>query len=125
MQYLPDKTDILAAVTNLLARQVEPTTHDPALRFRVRIAAHLLEVLRRELELEGEHTAGEERRLRALLGEDAELRELRQALCRRIPFADAAELAEIRAALLAGLAEHLAVSQPRFDTRLRIEDPEP
>ena len=43
MQYLPEKQTLMEAVVVFLASQVAPAIPDPALRFRVKIAAHLLD----------------------------------------------------------------------------------
>ena len=124
MQYLPQKQTLMEALTVFLASQVAPAISDPALRFRVRIAAHLLQVVYRELELSDGHTVAEQDRLQQVLqvtsGDVPALRSAVDALIAD-PATPPALLAEIRTALMEGLANQLAVSQPRFDPSLHIE----
>ena len=47
----------MEALVVFLASQVAPAISDPALRFRVKIAAHLLQVVYRELQLSEGHSA--------------------------------------------------------------------
>ena len=128
MHYLPERETLLEAVTVFLASQVAPAIRDRGLRFRVQIAAHLLQVVYRELQLgEGQHAA-EVARLAALLDNSADMdvAALRAALVARIedPATPPEALQAMQAALMDGLADQLAVSQPRFDTRRDIENEE-
>ncbi|MFT5681828.1 MAG: hypothetical protein ACI8RZ_002746 [Myxococcota bacterium] len=126
MQYLPQKQTLMEAVVVFLASQVAPTVTDPALRFRVKIAAHLLQVVYRELQLSEGHTAAEQDRLSALTGIlEGDVPALRSAVDALIADPDTPPdvLDAIRAALMEGLAAQLAVSEPRFNTALDIETP--
>lgn len=128
MQDLPDKQTLLGALAQFLSEQVQPAITDRGLAFRVRIAAHLADTLRREVAHEEAHDAAELARLRDLLGAEGlpsdrtdAIRTLNarlaQALREGTVDADAA-----RASLLATLRDKLAVVQPRFDTRLDLEE---
>ena len=124
MQYLPEREKLLEAVVVFLASQVSPAITDPALRFRVKIAAHLLQVVYRELQLSDGHTSAEHDRLAALLtAPEGDVRALRGAVDALIADPDTPPevLDAIRSALMEGLANQLAVSQPRFNTALDIE----
>ncbi len=126
MQYMPQKQTLMEAVVVFLASQVAPAVSDPALRFRVRIAAHLLQVVYRELQLSEGHAAAEQARLAALTGIlDGDVPALRAATDALIadPATPPDVLDAIRGALMAGLAAQLAVSEPRFNTDLDIEEP--
>lgn len=123
MQYLPEKQTLMEALVVFLASQVAPAISDPALRFRVKIAAHLLQVVYRELQLSEGHTALEEARLAELLSAPGDVRDLRAAADAVIADPDTPPevLVALRSALMEGLANQIAVSQPRFNTALDIE----
>lgn len=147
MQDLPEKSALLEAVARFLEQDLRPKVSDPALAFRVRIAAHLAELVSREVRAEAGGTERELDQLRQLL-EDPGLRasgprdatpegapgappderakatrEAREALAARIRTAslDDAAFARLGAGLRQILGAKLAVSQPRFDLRLDIE----
>ncbi|MDG1480311.1 MAG: DUF6285 domain-containing protein [Myxococcota bacterium] len=126
MQYLPQKQTLMEAVVVFLASQVAPAVDDPGLRFRVKIAAHLLQVVYRELQLSDAHTATEQARLMQLTGLlEGDVHSLREAVDTLIadPATPPDVLDAIRAALMEGLAAQIAVSEPRFNTALDIEKP--
>lgn len=131
MNDLPDKEALLEAVTVFLASQVAPAIADRGLRFRVQIAAHLLQIVYRELQLGAAHHTAEIARLSALLGDtvppdpDQDLGALRAALVAQIadPQTSPEALRAIQDAVVAGLIDQLAVSQPRFRTDPHIESP--
>ncbi len=132
MQDIPDKATLLAAVRRFLKTELAGVVPDPALRFRVLIAANLLGVIERELSLGPDHHTAEVDRLESLLSEaEVEaLRTLESEEARRV------ELASLYDRLLADesvdpdalfghvkatLAEKLAVVNPRFDLSPTIE----
>jgi len=126
MQYLPQKQTLMEAVVVFLASQVAPAVADPALRFRVKIAAHLLQVVYRELQLSDAHTTTEQARLKQLTGLlEGDVHSLREAVDTLIadPTTPPDVLDAIRATLMEGLAAQIAVSEPRFNTALDIEKP--
>ena len=93
MQDDPDARSLVSSVQQFLESEVLPVTTDQRLRFRVRIAANVLAIVERELELGRELEDAELRRLRALMGkaggmsigdEKSQLLELNEELARRI-----------------------------------------
>jgi hypothetical protein len=114
MQDPPRPSELLAAVARLLREELMPELSG-ALAFKARIAANVVEITRRELDLAPAAEAAERARLVALLGEEGDLARLNRELCRRIR-AGAMSLAT------PGLADHLwevtlaklAVDQPGY-----------
>lgn len=134
MQDRPDKTTLLAAVATFLAEDVAGAVTDPGLAFRVKVAAHVLGGLAREVATEEVADDAELRALLGALGEEgtpptgAEARRTGIAAARRRlatrlrdeplePERAAALLETLRA--LAGARAR--VGQPRFDLS---DDPE-
>ena len=127
MQDLPTPEQLLAAVSRFLRDDAGPALAghgDSALAYHARVAANMLDTVRRQGLLEPASDAAELIRLRALLGAGAP------------PGADLATLNQVLADGIAsgalhagqpGLAEHLwattlaklAVDQPGYDTYLR------
>lgn len=68
MQDRPDLEELLGAVRGFLETEVLPAVGDQRLKFRVRVAAHVLAVLAREAHLGPDLLAAEGARLGALLG---------------------------------------------------------
>ncbi len=136
MQDTPERGQLLAAVRGFLKGDIAPAVEDPALRFRVLVAANILGVVERELALDQVHWAAECARLAALdphleadaaqVADPAARRALVAASWQRL-LADTSEVrAEhgdevLRAAVQATLAEKLAVVNPRFDLSPEIE----
>lgn len=112
MQGHPAVSELLEAVRDLLEQRMLPAVTEPDLRYRARIAAHLLEVVERELSGQTERLARELDRLHDLLDrspraavEDparlhALLLEANGSLCERIR-AGAADSGPWRARVLA------------------------
>lgn len=135
MQDLPDRSSLLTAVARFLGDdRLKAAVRDPALAFRLKIAAHLLESVVREEKNEDAHDAAELSRLEELfeLPRSASApatsarRERIAELNRRL----ASELrtggnetfaARARDHLKATLTDKLAVTTPRFDTASEIE----
>jgi len=131
MQDHPNKLALLTGVARFLAADLAPTVTDRDLRFRVRIAAYLVQQVSLELAFDEQQDAAELERLYALLEAEApegplptsarhaRLKELNGALVERI------RAGEVDEALFdhvtQTLKEKLAVVQPRFDTRLDVE----
>jgi len=136
VQDLPDKTLLLQAVATFLVHDVGPAIESRSLSFRLRIAAHLLGAISAELEHEHAHDRIQLQRLQEVLGHDPEvpdappalreaIRRLERDLAARLRHHPATEdeQAAIRHVLLATLRDKLKVNQPRFDTRLNVEEP--
>jgi hypothetical protein len=83
MQDRPDPDELLAAVAAFLREQAMPQLHGQA-AFHARVAANVIDIVRRQLRLAPAAGAAEHERLRALLGADGSLEELNALLCARI-----------------------------------------
>ena len=136
MQDIPDKTLLLQAVSAFLLHDVGPAIESRSLSFRLRIAAHLLMAISAELGHEEVHDRMQLQRLQEVLGLDPDTpdtqRELRETI-RRLDRELAGKIKHgamnedeqtaVRHVLLATLRDKLTVNQPRFETRLNVEDP--
>jgi hypothetical protein len=136
MQDRPDASTLLEAVARFLGEEVRPAVSDPALSFRVLIAASLSATVARELATTEEQDQAQLERLRALLpdvappGLTSERRAERHAAIATMEDELAARIRDDRLTdgqLLAAhahvertLAEKLAVTNPRFDLRPEI-----
>ena len=83
MQDPPAPDDLLAAVAGYLREQAIPQLQGQA-AFHARVAANVVDIVRRQLVLAPAAEAEETQRLRELLGADGSLAELNRLLCRRI-----------------------------------------
>jgi len=138
MQQRPDKTDLLAAVARFLEREVKPAIKDPALAFRVLIAASLTGIVAGELQTEDAATAAELSRLAAILPDTAlaiglekklatradrqeALLALNRELCARLRRGAFAGDAQVWNHVSLTLRGELFTASPRFDTSNNIE----
>lgn len=132
MQDLPDKASLLTAVARFLGDdRFKKELRDPALIFRLKIAAHVLETVAREDQLGDGHDHAELARLEQLFRMPLSPLELSPRTVREKIAALNKRLAtELRARfdvpgahahLKATLAEKLSVTQPRFDLKDEIE----
>ncbi len=138
MQQRPDKTELLTAVARFLEREVKPAIKDPALAFRVLIAASLTGIVAGELQTEDAATAVELERLAAILPDEAAARglekklatregrkealiALNRALCDRIRKGDLADDRQVWNHVSLTLRGELFTSSPRFDTSIDID----
>ncbi len=94
MQDRPNHQELLRGITSFLESEIVPVLEEP-LRFHTRVAANLLKIIERELDLEEVHLNLEAQGLGKLLSSSSplkktninlreEVRELNQALCLRI-----------------------------------------
>jgi hypothetical protein len=124
MQYRPNRLELLKAVGSFLAEEVRPAIADPALAFRVLIAADLIRIVGFELLTESGHDKAQLERLRALLERpDAQdLGALERELAARIRGGDLGpeELWGATSHVTQTLGERLSVTNPRFDLRLDL-----
>jgi len=136
VQYLPEKEDLLEAVAFFLAKQAAPAAEDPALAFRLRVAAHLVHGAARESRAEGRQDREVASLLSQTLGIEleaatdstqrhAQIRELFERLTERIrdPAIDEESLGELRRVFMKVLATELQIVQPKFDLSLHVETP--
>ncbi len=121
MQDRPDRDELLKGVSDFLEQKVVPELEEP-LRFHTRVAANLLKIIRRELELEPGLSAAELERLVELLGGEpgggeasAEVLRLNEELARRIRAGQADEgpwRQEVLAHLKQTLIDKLTIANP-------------
>jgi hypothetical protein len=127
MQDPPKPPDLLAAVARFLREELMPQLSG-ALAFQTRIAANVVELSRREMELGPTVDAAEHQRLVALLAQDGDLAALNRELCRRIREGEMTlETPGLAAHLWEVTLVKLAVDQPTFASyqRERARQPEP
>lgn len=131
MQDHPTARELLEAVTHFLNAEVVPTVNDPRMKFRALVAANVLTIVARELELNEELTRTEWHRLDALMGDDApgenlaeELDVMTRALCARIRqgLADEGEFHDaVFAHVEQTVMEKLRVANPKYLERVMHE----
>lgn len=133
---------MLDAVSKFLLSEVKPAVTDPALGFRVLVAANLASIAATEIRQEDAHDDAELGRLRALMPdvalpgevEDEEgrlgrpdrhvaIRHLNSALAERIRERrfDEGQMTHVWTHVASTLRDKLSVTNPRFDTRRDVE----
>src|SRR5271165_6560212 len=114
MQDQPRPDEILAAIAAFLRNTVIPMT-DPHTAFQARVAAHAVDLVRRQLELGAAGEEAELQRLQALLGHSGTLPELNAELADALACgAKGLATPGISAHLLATTLEKLGVDQPNY-----------
>jgi hypothetical protein len=110
----PDAHELIQSVAEHLALNVRPLLTGHA-GFEALIAANLLAIALRELELGAELRAADERRLGELLGREAPLEDLEAELAERIRSGDMVDRrAEVLAALRESARARLRVANPGY-----------
>lgn len=77
MQDHPTSLELINAVAQFLNTELAPTLSDPRLKFRALVAANVLNIVARELELSDAQLRAERERLNELLSENASGENLR------------------------------------------------
>lgn len=77
MQDHPTSLELINAVAQFLNAELAPTLSDPRLKFRALVAANVLNIVARELELSDAQLRAERERLNELLSENASGENLR------------------------------------------------
>lgn len=136
MQDRPNKTEILDALATFLMREVRPQVTDPALNFRVLIAANLASIVANEQRSEDTEDAAQLQRLQMLMpdvkvdgqvpgraGRLEAIETLNKELVTRIRGGELndTQRAGIWIHLGETLREKLAVVNPRFDSSPMVE----
>jgi Domain of unknown function (DUF6285) len=120
MQDVPPVDDLLAAVAGYLREQALAQLQGQA-AFHARVAANVVDIVRRQLALAPAAEAAEAERLRALLGAQGSLAELNALLCRRIA---GGEMDPNTPGLVPHLwrvtLDKLAVDQPAYESYRRM-----
>jgi hypothetical protein len=126
MQDRPSAEELVRAVKEHLEREVIPALKDPKLRFQTLVAAHVLSVVEREMELGERALRDELAGLRALrgrpeapagstLGElEAEVRESNRALCAAIRSGGGEDPARVSAHVRRVVLAKLAIANPAY-----------
>ncbi|MEQ8282994.1 MAG: DUF6285 domain-containing protein [Parvibaculum sp.] len=83
MQDQPTAAELVEAVAEFIRNHAMPQLQGHT-AFHARVAANALDIVKRELEIAPAANAGEEARLKDLLGRDGTLEELNRELCARI-----------------------------------------
>jgi hypothetical protein len=115
MQYEPSAAELLAAIAELLDDELMPALPD-ALKHKCRVAGNLARILEREQRLGPDSSGRERERLRALVGDSGDARELSRRLAERIKTDDDPAFQQ-RAwdALVAIARDDLAIAKPGHD----------
>jgi hypothetical protein len=113
----PNTTTLLQAAVKYLEEELLPTLNGYH-RFKTRVTANAINVVRRELELRGAQAAAERDRLVGLLGHDGEVEELSRELAQKIR-QGAVELNDpkLRAHIRQSLRDALSINNPKWLTR--------
>ena len=119
MQDEPTPSELIKAVADFLRNELTPQVSGHS-AFKLRVAINALDLVTRQLALEGESDAAELARLSQLLGIEGSLFDLNRALAKRIASGEA----DLNTP---GLAEHLwqttmdklAVDQPNYGSYKR------
>jgi len=132
MQDRPTAPELVAAVRRHLSEEVIPALRDPGLRFRTLVAANVLAIVGREMEMAADQAPREWRRLARLLGRSGspppaygrqmdDIAQMNETLCRRIDAGDF-DVPQAWSALLdhcrQTAREKLTVANPRFLKRV-------
>ena len=131
MQDRPSALELVIAVAQFLDQELAPVLTDPRLKFRALVAANVLQIVGRELDLGDQQVQAEWHRLNALMGEDApgealraEIDTMTRALCARIR-AGEVDGGAFREAVLAHVEqtviEKLQIANPRYLERVLKE----
>jgi hypothetical protein len=132
MQDRPSAEELVRAVKEHLEREVIPALKDPKLRYQTLVAAHVLSVVEREMEL-GERAlrdelaslcalqAGHDHLDAATLGElEAEVRRRTRALCASIRTGGVTDLASVREHVRRVVLAKLAIANPGYTSLARF-----
>jgi hypothetical protein len=113
-QSMPNASILLLAAVKYLEEDLLPTLTGYH-RFKTRVTANVLNIVRREIELRESQSAAERERLRALVGHDGEVEGLSAELSESIRRgAIDSNDAALRAHLRQSLADALAINNPKW-----------
>jgi hypothetical protein len=114
---MPDSTILLKAAIKYLEEELMPTL-DTYHRFKTRVTANALNIVRRELELRESQAAAEHVRLVELLGHDGDVEALSAELAERIRTgAIPLDKPGLRDHLRQSLSDALSINNPKWLTR--------
>jgi hypothetical protein len=119
MREEPSAAELLDVVAEFLRDQVMPAL-PPHLSFHTRIAANVVDIVRRELAVAPGAVPAEAQRLAALLGHDGDPATLNAELCDRIGAGGIAlDDPQLVRHLWATTLDTLAIDQPKYETYRR------
>lgn len=131
MQDHPTSLELINAVAQFLNTELAPTLSDPHLKFRALVAANVLNIVARELELSDAQLRAERERLNELLSENASGENLRadvermtRELSQKIRAGEADEGAfhnAVFAHVEQTVIEKLQVTNPKYSARVLDE----
>ncbi len=131
MQDAPTSQELISTVAQFLTTELAPTLNDPRLKFRALVAANVLHIVARELEMGEAQMQSECARLNGLLNENVSSENVREdvenmtrVLSQKIRAGDADEGAfhvEVFAHLEQTIIEKLQVANPKYLERLLKE----
>lgn len=131
MQDSPTANELILTVAQFLGAELAPTLNDARLKFRALVAANVLRIVARELEMSDAQLRAEWERLNALLNENAssdntraEVERMTRALARKIRAGDADAGAfhnAVYAHVQQTVMEKLQVANPKYLERVLKE----
>ena len=111
---MPDAATLLKAAIKYLEEELMPTLNGYH-RFKTRVTANAINIVRRELELRGAQAQAERARLTAILGHEGEVEALSRELAERIRSgAISIDDPALRAHIRQSLADALAINNPKW-----------
>jgi Domain of unknown function (DUF6285) len=111
---IPDSATLLRSAVNYLEGELIPTLSGYH-RFQTRVAANVLNIVRRELEMRESLESAERARLKELVGHDGSVETLNSELCDLIR-TDRIDLNDpsLRSHLKQSLADALSINNPKW-----------
>ncbi|WP_293675740.1 DUF6285 domain-containing protein [uncultured Phenylobacterium sp.] len=125
MREQPTAVELLDIVAEFLRAEVLPALSGRT-AFHTRVAANVLDMVRREVALGPGALVGEAERLRSLLGSDGDVADLNHELCERIAGGDVDLFdADLLDHLWKTTIDTVAIDQPKYATYRRATAGEP
>ena len=119
---MPESHELLTSVHDFLRQDVMAETQG-RMRFLSLVASNSLAILMRESRLSGQHRREEQERLRALLGMNASLLELRRTLCQALRDDEMPlDTPDLAAHLRQTVMNQLQIDQPKYPALHGVED---
>lgn len=114
----PTAAELIEAVTEFLETEVDAEVTTPDVKFRLRVARNVLDIVARECRSGVEHDQSEQNALQKLLGEESsDLSNLNEALCEQLRRGDFDNrLDELLPVLTDITMDKLSIDNPRYST---------
>jgi len=121
----PTAAELIEAVTEFLATEVDQEVITADVKFRLRVARNVLDIVARECRSGPEHDQRERIALQELLGEESnDLSQLNQALCERLRRGDFdSRTDEVMPVLTDITMDKLSIDNPRYSTYKELKQP--